>query len=290
MGLQGLTRRSKACKICLAVQDDDTLNELTKDILLKRRSYEEISRHYSPALVANGFQHINDVNIANHRRHCDPKLLAQSLLSEQGVPATPEDSVKRFYEQRFTQEVDRLELMNLGYKARLQGLEDLQKILESRKHEMEQYQQMLQQEPNDLVARTKIQQLERVIGEMTTRVMSEQRYIQDTALKQEQLHHHVAPDAARLQDQLVEMVVRETKECVVNFMRDFKGYLMTDVFSEDPARSKVVLHYMTTLLVRDVLAPLTSVLTHASFRRITEAKFQVMAEPPKAIESGQSHG
>jgi hypothetical protein len=273
----------------VVLQDDNTLNELTKDLLLRRRSFAEISQQYSPAVTQAGFRPINNVNLCNHRRHSDPALLAKQLMEERNVPVTPADSAKQFYEHRFAEEIKRISLMDVGYKARLQGLEDLQGILEERKRELQGYQEILQRDPNDAVARSKHDKLEQLVFEMTVRVLAEQRYIQDTLLK----HEHLVQEntSGTSSQQVADAVVRETKQGSVEFLRAFKAYLMTDVFVDNPDRARVVLHYMTSLLVQKMLEPLQAVLTPTALRRQKRANTPVLPDdPPRTIGPGAPHG
>ncbi len=288
MSLQALPGRAVNCKICVGLQDDDVLNELTKDILLKRRSYAEICQHYSP-MVPPGSRPLSPSNVCNHRHHCSPTLLAKQLLEEKKVPLTPADSIQQFYEQRFSQEISRIQLMNLGYKARLQGLVDLQALLEERKKDLRGYQEILQRDPLDAIARSKYDQLERIVFEMTIRVLAEQRYIQDTLLK----HEHLVQEntSGTSSQQVVDVVIREAKAGAIEFMRACKAYLMTDVFVDNPDRARVVLHYMTSLLVQKMLEPLQAVLTPTALRRQKRANTPVLPDdPPRTIGPGAPHG
>ena len=274
MSLQGLPRRSPRCKICFIVKDDRVLNEITKDILLKRGTNAEISKRYHDLMAAVGCKDINDVNIANHRRHSDPVQLANDLLVERNIPVAEEDFVKEFYAQRFAQEVDRLKLMNLAYKARLANLESVQNILDDKKEELAAYKAALKKNPNDLGAAVKIRGLEHVIVDFTQQIVGEQSNIQDTVLKHDKNLGTTAADSTEVQQAIAAAFIREITEGMTAFVQDFKKYLRTDIFSDDPEAATPVMYYMIMLMDKRVISPVRDMLQPASLRRIQSTTYK----------------
>lgn len=141
MSLVALTKKWATCKICTAF-NDDILNDITLDIVLQRRTYKEISDHYTPMLPP-GVPAINDMNIKGHKNHCDPRNIAQDVLSKEGAPTNPSDVASRLYAEIFEEELDKNRMLNELYRERLINLHTLQTLLDDRKQYSAQVQEQL---------------------------------------------------------------------------------------------------------------------------------------------------
>jgi len=141
MALIALTKKWGTCKICSSF-DEETLNEITLDIVLQRRTYKEIGEYYSPKLPA-GVPAINDMNIKGHKNHCDPRLIAREVLEKEGNPVNDADMASRLYAEIFNEEIDKNKLLNELYRERLINLQTLQIMLDSKRDYSVQVQENL---------------------------------------------------------------------------------------------------------------------------------------------------
>ena len=127
MALIGITRKSNYCKICISF-NEETLNEITLDILFNRRTYKEIMAHYTP-LLPDKVPALNAMNINNHRKHSDPALIAEDVLKKKGKAMNPSDIVSQLYSERFKAVIDKQTLLQETYKERLNNLCYLQALV-----------------------------------------------------------------------------------------------------------------------------------------------------------------
>ena len=129
--LVGLLKRRPMCKICNAF-DQETLNEITLDILLQRRTFKGVVEYYTPFLP-EGVPKLNEVNVNSHKKHCNPKLLAQEYLEKQGTGITPGEIVNKLYAEIYNNEINRNETLNELYRERIKNMHTLQKVLDEDK-------------------------------------------------------------------------------------------------------------------------------------------------------------
>lgn len=128
--LIGLQRRSTICKICNSF-DDEILNQITLDLLLQRKSWNKIVEVYTPFLPRE-VSPLNHMNLSAHKKHCDPKLIAEAYLRDHGEPVTPAESLMYVFSDGFLKELDRKRLLTEMYRTRLKNLETLQRILDEK--------------------------------------------------------------------------------------------------------------------------------------------------------------
>ena len=216
-------------KICVSFEDP-ILNEITQDILLRRRSYSEIREHYS-ALLPPNVPRLNDVNISNHLRHSDPALLAKEHLDRIGVPATESDVVSQFYAQRFQRFVDKAFLMNEAYKERISNLEFSKKL---RDEKLIAYGEAKQLKDDVSVKITK--ELEGAITQLSRQISEEQDALQETVFKHLKLENAV--ESRRSQEQYRELVIRAAKIIMfagnMEFLKEVGSLLLEDLFADQP--------------------------------------------------------
>jgi hypothetical protein len=134
MSLIGLRKRSNLCKICLHF-DEKTLNEITLDILLNRRTYDQIMKYYSP-LLPNNVAKLSAMNINNHRKHTDPTIIADDVLKRAGKSNKPEDIISKLYSERFKEKIDKQKVLEETYRERINNLFFLQTLINEKQDKL----------------------------------------------------------------------------------------------------------------------------------------------------------
>lgn len=69
-GIPGIIRVEPRCKVCSV---PGLAAYLTKDLLLRRKTFDEILNHYNPMYVDMGKSPLNKGNLIRHKRHCHSK-------------------------------------------------------------------------------------------------------------------------------------------------------------------------------------------------------------------------
>ncbi len=129
--LIALPKKHPLCKICNAF-DVAVLNEITLDVLLQRRTFKGIVEHYTP-MLPEGVPNLNEVNVNSHKKHCNPKLLAQADLEKLGEGVTPGAIVSKLYAEIYNQEIHRNDTLNELYRERIKNMQTLQTVLDEEK-------------------------------------------------------------------------------------------------------------------------------------------------------------
>lgn len=239
MPLLGLHQRQTLCKICNAFEDN-LLNQITLDILLQRKTWNEICDYYSDFLP-KGVAPLNHVNLNSHRRHCDPKLIAEEYLRERGEPVTPAEAIMRVFSEKFLEELDRKKLLTETYRARIRNLETLQTILEERiallntlpigntEKEVEDRQYVIDE------IRSLSKQIDVSFGSM-----------QDVVVKE--LNHEKGIPST--QSNVTINFINSIQVHMQNFLQEIVPYVLMDLFKDDQEKGKAFLAHLSKTMDR----------------------------------------
>jgi hypothetical protein len=231
--LIGLQFRSTNCKIC-NVFSDEILNEITLDLLLQRKSWNEIVKAYNHHLPL-GIPKLNHVNLRNHKKHCDPKLIAEEWLRDRGEPVTPAEAVMHVFSNTFLKELDRKRLLTEMYRSRLRNLESLQFILLQKVRQLNTL--------GDDQEETK-QSLVDEICSISKQVDSVMSNMQDIVVKE------LNSDKGLAQTQQTVNInfINNVQIHIQNFLEEIVPYILVELFKDDPVRGKEFLKYLSTTM------------------------------------------
>ena len=239
MSLLGLHQRHTLCKICNAFEDA-RLNDITLDILMQRRTWNEICDHYSK-LLPPSVAALNHVNLNSHRRHCDPKLIAEDYLRERGEPVTPAEAIMRVFSEKFLEELDRKKLLTETYRARLRNLETLQTILEERIA-------LLNTLPVGDTER-EIEDRQFVVNEirsLSKQIDSSFGNMQDVVVKE--LNHEKGVPS--VQSNITVNFINSIQIHMQNFLQELVPYVLMDLFKNDQEKGKEFLAHLSKTMDR----------------------------------------
>ena len=239
--LIGLQKRSPLCKICNSF-DDDILNQITLDLLLERKSYNkivEVYNHYLP----KGVLSLNHMNLSAHKRHCDPKLIAEQYLREHGEPVTPAESLMYVFSDGFLKELDRKRLLTEMYKTRLKNLETLQLILDEKIRTLNSL-PAPDMNADPVASENLLLQRETLIYDIKTmakQIDSIMCSMQDVVVKE------LNSDKGLVQAQQTINVnfIQNVQIHMQSFLGEMVPHLMTEMFKDDPTKGKEVLSYIS---------------------------------------------
>lgn len=220
----GLTKKHSLCKICNSFSTED-LNDITLDLLLRRRTYIEIIEHYSKLLPA-GTKKLNPVNLANHKRHCNPKLLAEQMLENQGKATTPDAAAVAAFNDVFKDTLDKQELMTELYKRRVGNLELIYRELTTVLHDLEPY---LGREDLTPTERVHVKGYESRIRSLTKDKDAIENSMQQVLLKDSQIEKGLSENSISITQNYVVII----QQNIQNLLQDIIPYLLEDIFSND---------------------------------------------------------
>jgi hypothetical protein len=248
---------------------------------MKRKSYSQMCAHYSKFLPA-GVAPINDPNLANHKHHSDPELAATQILLYQNRPVTPADSLKQLYEIRFAEEINRKELMDHAYRARLELLDRLNSLMADKTHELDQLKRDCNG-PGDLVAKAKIDKSVDKLIELIDRLLDKQESLQNTALKHDiTVSSKYAKDPREVNAYFINRFSSRVGGLMAEFGEKLMTYLVGDVFRDDQAKGAAILRHIADLMDGHIMQPLERDL------RLAEAKKPDANASYTIIEDGAS--
>ena len=243
MALVGLLRRNPVCKICNCF-DDSMLNEITLDILLHRRTHEEIISHYNP-LLPSIVDPLNSSNINSHRRHSDPSLIAKEWLEKKGKPVEESDIAGKLYAERFKETVDKNSVLHSLYKLRINTIQYLRDLLDDKKKE---YDELRRRPEEDYRAKTRIKVVENDIRSLIKEIDGIEKDIQSIIIQD--LRVEKGPGHTFINQNIFNVMESNLK----GFMNEFIPYLLYKVFPEDIEKGKEVVANMSGFMDKH-LAP-----------------------------------
>ncbi len=240
MALVGIQQRKNLCKICCSF-NDEVLNEITLDILLKRGSYEDIKKKYSP-LLPKGVKPLNDMNINNHRKHSDPSLLADYMLQSCGEPLTEGEAVSKLYSKKFKEELDKKEVLKEVYKERIGNLQFLQKLLKSK---TKFYEELNSKDLDNYYEKTVRNSLEREIKTLIKSIDEIQESIQNILIKELSMEKGLGNNTYINQNFNIIF-----QDHLKSFLDEIIPYLLLEVFSKDVEMGKKVVQFISVAMDR----------------------------------------
>jgi len=258
MSLVALTKKWGTCKICSSF-DEDTLNEITLDIVLQRRTYKEIGEYYTPKLPA-GVPAINDMNIKGHKNHCDPRLIAKEVLEKEGNPTSDSDIASRLYAEIFNEEIDKNKLLNELYRERLINLQTLQTMLDDKRDYSVQVQENLtnaqliydgskveENRINLVYYANLLKDVQNEIRSVIKQIDTTQRDLQDIIIKEKVSEKGFGDSTIYITQNYVNILQVHMRtfldELIPVMLREFK---------EDPARGKRIISMVTGAMDRHI--------------------------------------
>jgi hypothetical protein len=248
--LVGLQKRSTVCKICNSFTDE-MLNQITLDLLLERKSYNKIVQVYTPFLPRD-VSALNHMNLSAHKKHCDPKLIAEAYLREHGEPVTPAESLMYVFSDGFLKELDRKRLLTEMYKTRLKNLETLQRILDEKINILNSLPII---NPNDTPAEVEALILRREALISDIKSSAKQIDVIMTSL-QDVVVKELNNDKGLIQAQQTINVnfIQNVQVHMQNFLGELVPFILTDMFKDNPEDGKRLLGFISQTMDKH-LAP-----------------------------------
>ncbi len=239
--LIGLQKRSSLCKICNSFTDD-ILNQITLDLLLHRKPWPKIIEFYTPFLP-KGVLALNTMNLNAHKKHCDPKLIAEQYLRDHGEPVTPAESLMYVFSDGFLKELDRKRLLTEMYRNRLKNLETLQRLLDEKITTLNSL-PMITIATEDGEASTLLNRREDLIAEIKSsakQIDVIMTSLQDVVVKE------LNNDKGLIQTQQTINVnfIQTVQVHMENFLQELVPFILTDVFQNNPEEGTRLLKFIS---------------------------------------------
>lgn len=223
--MAGYFEKNSLCKICCSF-DDETLTKITLDLLLKRKSYAEIRKEYSP-LLPPGVKPLNDVNLSNHRRHSDGEHQALTELAKKGEPVSEEDALLKIFREKYQTTKNSKEVIQEIFRQRLSNAQALQSLLDVTVS-------TFRTEKNILSILEK-QIVQKHIEELTSDIDTIYDSLQSTFFKDEKLQKGIGDNTFTLN----QIVVNDFQGSIKDMMSDVIDYILRE-FKDDPTRGKLL--------------------------------------------------
>lgn len=227
--LIGLSKRQSNCRVC-STFNEETLNEISIDLLLNRRTYDEILDHYN-RLIPSGIKHLQAFNLTSHKRHCNPALLAKAAMQQKEQPTTKAEVAARIYAELYNESIDKFKILDELYRERIKNLQTLQYLLNVKTNRYEAIQ--FTQDP--ILGKEAIK-LEGNIIELTSKIDNIQDSIQTAVIKENASNKGVTQNNTYITNNVINVMQDKLKV----FMEEIVPYLLVDVFAEDQDKGRTV--------------------------------------------------
>lgn len=247
MSLIGLTKRSSICKICTCINDDDVLNNLNLDILIRGKTHEEVIKEYTK-YIPDIAQPLSASNIVNHKRHCDPALIAQDVLKNKGEAVTEGDFAAVLYAQRFKERyVDKQDILHSLYKMRINSIQFLRELLFDKQNDYNEI-RFNKKNEDERVVKQKLKVVEAEIRKLLKDIDDIEDSLQGVVLQD--LKVEKGPGNTYINQNIVNVMESNLKD----FINEFVPYLLYKAFPGDLEKGKEVVSYLSTMMDKH-LAP-----------------------------------
>ena len=247
-------KKNGLCKICCSF-DDETLTEITLDILFTRLSWADIKQKYNPKLPL-GVKPLNDVNLNNHKKHSDGANVALRELINKGQPITEKEALIRIFEEKYKVTKNSKLVIQELFKRRLSNAQALQALLDATITEYRKVETSL-----NILGKATVQEH---IQDLTSDIDSIYLSLQDTFFKDEKVNKGI-PDASVMVNQVV---INNFEGSIKDFMADVIDYLMGE-FKDNPDKGKLIVKNIARIADKRV-APMINKLSS----KIEEAQFE----------------
>lgn len=238
MSLIGLTKRNPMCKICTCFEDE-ILNKITLDILLNRKTRDEIIEHYNKFLPKmNPPLTLSHSNITSHKRHSDPTLIAKEILEKENEAITESDHAAVEYAKRFQGVFDKHQILTTLYIARMNSLQFLRDLLDDKKKELEDE----KKKGNDLIGKSNTKRIEGEIRVLTNEIDEIERDIQRVIVQDKKVDQ--GPGNTYINQNFINVFESNLK----NFMNELVPYIMYNIFPNDVEKGKEVVAQISSFM------------------------------------------
>lgn len=246
MSLVGLAKRSPLCKICTCIQDDEILNELNIDLLCSRKTYEEIVTEYSKYIPEIALP-LTTGNVANHKRHCDPTLIAEETLKKKGEAVSEGDFAAVLYAQRFMNRINKQDVLHALYKGRINTIQFLRDFLIEKQEDYAKIKRNDKKE-EERVVKQKLKVLEGEIRNLIKQIDDIESNMQGVVLQD--LKVEKGPGNTYINQNIVNVVEDNLK----GFIGEIIPYFLYKVFPNNLEQGKEVVAYLSSMMDKH-LAP-----------------------------------
>jgi len=237
--LIGLSRRHHFCKICNCF-NDETLNDITIDLLQGKLTHQEIIDKYTP-LLPTGFDDltITSTNLSSHKRHSDPGLIAEELLKRKKQPVSNGDHAAILYAERYKERIDKQNVLHALYKSRINTVQYLRDLLIDKQNEYNECKGADKEDKDyyKIVSRMKV--LENDIRSYIKQIDNIETDLQQVVLQD--LRVEKGPGNTYINQNIVNVVEDNLK----GFMQEFIPYLLYKVFPNDIEKGKEVVSQLS---------------------------------------------
>lgn len=228
------------CKICNCFEDD-MLNEITLDIIKERRTREEIKEYYSKYLP-DFIPSLTNSNINSHKRHSDPKAIAEEVLKKKDEAITEGDHAAVQYAERFQGVFDKHDTLRVLYIARVNSIQWLRDLLDDKKDEHTRLQNIIENNPKDLISTSSLKKVESEIRTLTNEIDEIERDLQRVIVQDKKVDQ--GPGHTFINQNFVNVFEGGLK----NFMNELIPYLLYTVFNNDIEKGKEVVAQISSYM------------------------------------------
>lgn len=234
MSLIGLSKRSSLCKICTCIQDDTILNNLNLDILIRGKTHEEVIKEYIK-YIPDIAQPLSVSNIINHKRHCDPALIAKDVLERRGQAVTEGDHAAIMYAERFQGVIDKKDTLHALYKARINSIQFLRDLLVDKQKE---YSLLKLQPEDDYKTKSKTKVLEGEIRGLIKQIDDIEGSLQGVVIQD--IRVEKGPGNTYVNQNILNI-----ESNLKDFLNEIVPYLLYKVFPNDIDKGKEVVAHLS---------------------------------------------
>jgi len=210
--------------------------------LMHRRSYAEIKAHYSPMLPDNVAK-LNDVNINNHRKHSDPRLLALRDIKNAGEPTTEGEILTVLFKEQYKEVVDKHTVLKESLRERIHNLMSATKLKVSKLKLLEE---LTRENPHETTQQMRI--FEEQIIKLTVVIDDILSDIQATIIKDINSEKGVGDVNVYITQNITNLFQTQIK----SFIDDVAEYLMVDIFGNDNKKAVEVIRAISRTMDKHI--------------------------------------
>jgi molecular chaperone GrpE (heat shock protein) len=207
-------------------------------------------------MLPKGVKSISEVNINNHRKHCDPALIAEDYLKEAGIPTESGDTITKLYAMRYKEKLSKVDVLHEVYRERIKNMEFLQKLLNDRQAEYD----AIPSNTSDTILKSKKNNIASTMKSLIKDIDNIQNSMQTVLVRDLGVENGAGTSTVNVYNNVVNVFQGSLKD----FMNEMVPYLMLHTFAHDAEKGMEVVKEISAMMDRNLGPALGSVIDTAA--------------------------
>jgi hypothetical protein len=195
-------------------------------------------------MLPRGVKSISEVNINNHRKHCDPALIAEDYLKEAGIPTESGDTITKLYAMRYKEKLSKVDVLHEVYRERIKNMEFLQQLLNDRQAEYN----AIPSNTTDNVLKSKRNNIASTMKSLIKDIDNIQNSLQTVLVRDLSVENGVGTSTVNVYNNVVNVFQGSLKD----FMNEMVPYLMLHAFAHDSEKGVEVVKEISAMMDRNL--------------------------------------